>query len=222
MRPHNQYCPVAKAAEALGDRWSLLLIREMLGGVERFNELERALPGISRSVLAQRLKGLEHSGIVARRRDAAGRTVAYELTAAGRRLDPVIQVLGDWGAEELLGEPQPDELDPYLLALWYSRNVAAADRPARRVVVELVFTGKRRGRYWLVLQPDEVSLCAQHPGFPSDVVLTGPLRVLYEAYLGRGTVQGAVQRAEVSLEGPRRLTAQAVQWLGRSRYGVTD
>lgn len=218
MRPHNQYCPVAKAAEALGDRWSLLLIRELLSGIGRFNELERGLPGISRSVLAQRLRQLEQAGIVGRRLDAAGRTERYELTEAGRRLDPVIQVLGEWGAEHLLADPTPNELDPYLLALWFSRNTVTAALPDRRTVVELHFQGKPTSRYWLVLEPDEASLCAQYPGFAPDLTLTGSLLALYEIYLGRLTWTDAMRGRGVRVEGPEDLATRLPGWLGTSRF----
>lgn len=218
MRPHNQYCPVAKAAEALGDRWSLLLIRELLSGIDRFNDLERGLPGISRSVLVQRLRQLEQAGIVRRQRDAAGRTERYELTDAGRRLEPVIQVLGEWGADHLLADPTPNELDPYLLALWFSRNTATADLPDRRTVLELCFQAKPISRYWLVLEPDGASLCAQYPGFAPDLTLSGSLLALYQVYLGKLTWATAVRDRGVRIEGPDHLAARLPGWLGTSRF----
>src|SRR5262249_47033939 len=94
MRSYAQYCPVAKATEVLGDRWTVLIGREMLGGVTRFNELQRGLPGISRSVLADRMRGLERMEIIERRMGPRGRTLEYRLTPAGRDLEPVVQAIG--------------------------------------------------------------------------------------------------------------------------------
>src|SRR5215207_1319186 len=99
MRSYAQYCPVAKATEILGDRWTLLIVREMLGGASGFNELQRGLPGISRSVLTERLRSLERAEIVARRTGPKGRTLEYRLTPAGRDLEPVVQAIGEWGAD---------------------------------------------------------------------------------------------------------------------------
>ncbi|HXG40441.1 MAG TPA: helix-turn-helix domain-containing protein, partial [Candidatus Limnocylindrales bacterium] len=111
MRSHAQYCPVAKAAEAIGDRWTLLIVRELLNGASRFNELERGLPGISRSILAGRLRGLEAAGIVERTAGPERRTGGYRLTGAGRELDPVFQLLGEWAVRWILSDPRPEELD---------------------------------------------------------------------------------------------------------------
>ena len=98
MRSYGQYCPVAKATEILGDRWTLLIVREMLGGASGFNELQRGLPGISRSVLTDRMRALERAEVIERRTGPKGRTLEYRLTAAGRDLQPVVQAIGEWGA----------------------------------------------------------------------------------------------------------------------------
>src|SRR5215468_3220800 len=103
MHGYGQYCPLARSAEVLGDRWTLLIVREMLHGVSHFNELERFLPGISRSVLSQRLRYLQQAGLVDRRRDAGTRKTRYVLTEAGTDLRPVVQVLGNWGAKWAFG-----------------------------------------------------------------------------------------------------------------------
>jgi DNA-binding HxlR family transcriptional regulator len=98
MRSYAQYCPVAKASEILGDRWTLLIVREMLGGASGFNELQRGLPGISRSVLADRMRALERAEVIERRTGPKGRTLDYRLTPGGRDLEPVVQAIGEWGA----------------------------------------------------------------------------------------------------------------------------
>jgi DNA-binding HxlR family transcriptional regulator len=142
MRGYAQYCPVAKATEVLGDRWTLLIVREMLGGAGGFNELQRGLPGISRSVLADRMRALERAEVVERRTGPTGRTLEYLLTSAGRDLQPVVQAIGEWGATWSFTDPRPEELDPDLLIVWMARHVDRRQLPPNRSFLYLVFVVK--------------------------------------------------------------------------------
>src|SRR3954462_14636228 len=168
MRGYGQYCPVARSAEVLGDRWTLLIVREMMHGVSRFNELERCLPGISRSVLSQRLRHLQTVGLVVRESDDIHRSTEYRLTPAGRDLRPVLQALGDWAATWAFGQPKAAELDPDLVVRWISRHLDRAMLPSRRVIVGFEVSGRPTRCYWLVIDADDVSICRQHPGLPVD------------------------------------------------------
>jgi DNA-binding HxlR family transcriptional regulator len=162
MRGYAQYCPIAKGSEILGDRWTLLIVREMLGGASGFNELQRGLPGISRSVLADRLRSLERAEIVERRTGPKGRTLDYRLTLAGRDLEAVVQAIGEWGVTWAFTDPRPEELDPDLLIVWMARHVDREQLPPDRTVVQFDFRDPAK-RYWMVLEPSEVSVCLQHP-----------------------------------------------------------
>ena len=144
MRSYGQYCPVAKASEVLGDRWTLLIVREMLGGASGFNELQRGLPGISRSVLTDRMRALERAEVIERRTGPKGRTLEYRLTPAGRDLQPVVQAIGEWGATWSITEPRPDELDPDLLIVWMARHVDRQRLPPNRTVVQFDFRDPKR------------------------------------------------------------------------------
>jgi DNA-binding HxlR family transcriptional regulator len=217
MRSQDQYCPVAEAAEALGDRWCLLLVREMLHGVTRFNEFERCLPGISRSVLAQRLRQLERDGVVERHLGPDARTVEYVLTEAGRGLDGVVQALGNWAAHWIVRDPRPDELNPDLLMLWISRHINTDQTPARRVVIEVAFTGRDR-RYWLVLRGEEVSLCVRFPGYEPDLKMTADVAALYRVYRGRMSLADALRDNSVMIDGPPALVRQAPRWFAWSSF----
>ncbi len=168
MRSYAQYCPVAKTTEILGDRWTLLIVREMLGGASGFNELQRGLPGISRSVLTDRMRALERAKVIERRTGPKGRTLEYRLTPGGRDLEPVVQAIGEWGATWSITEPRPEELDPYLLIVWMARHVDRQQLPPDRTVVQFDFRDPKQ-RYWMVLEPAEVSVCLQHPGFDVDL-----------------------------------------------------
>jgi DNA-binding HxlR family transcriptional regulator len=217
MESHGQYCPIAKGAEVIGDRWTLLIVREMLFGVHHFNELERCLPGISRSVLAQRLKHLERVGIVERESGPSGRTISYSLTTAGRELQPVVHVIGEWGASWAFPDPDPAELDTDLLMRWISRHIAQDQLPASRRVVRFDFTSPRR-RYWLVLRRGDASVCLQHPGFDEDVVVTADAATMYDVYLGRVSLVGAIADGDIIVAGIPRDVRAFPRWFKGSRF----
>ena len=204
MHLYGQYCPVARAAEIFGDRWTVLILRELLADIAHFNELERGLPGVSRSLLAERLGRLVRTGLLERREPGGrGKAVEYRLTAAGRALQPVIDAMGAWGARFAFGEPRPDELDPVVLLWWMRRRVGFDRLPRGRVVIGFAFPGARPPRSWLVLRQRsrEASICLKHPGFDADVVVAGDIAAIYRVWLGREPLGAALRRDAVRLEG---------------------
>jgi DNA-binding HxlR family transcriptional regulator len=217
MRSYAQYCPVAKATEILGDRWTVLIVREMLGGASGFNELQRGLPGISRSVLTDRMRALERAEVVARRTGPQGRTLEYRLTPAGRDLQPVVQAIGEWGATWSITEPRAQELDPYLLTVWMARHVDRRRVPLNRTVVRFDFRDPKRC-YWMVLEPNEVSVCLQHPGFDVDLEVTVDTSTLYRVYLGRAELAGAIRAGQLTLNGPGPLQRGFGLWFTWSAF----
>jgi DNA-binding HxlR family transcriptional regulator len=221
MRSYAQYCPVAKASEILGDRWTLLIVREMLGGVSGFNQLQRGLPGISRSVLSDRMRRLERAEVVERRTGPKGRTLEYRLTSAGRDLQPVVQAIGEWGATWPITEPRREELDPYLLIVWIARHVDRRQLPPDRTVVRFDFR-KPKQRYWLVLEPSEVSVCLQHPGFNVDLEVDVDTSTLYRIYLGRAELGGAIRAGRLTLSGPRTLQRGFGHWFTWSAFAAAS
>ncbi len=206
MVRYGQYCPVAKAAEVLGDRWTLLIARELLHGAEGFNELERGLPGISRSVLAQRLRTLERRGIV-KRAEPRG----YHLTDAGQDLAGCVDKLGKWGAKWAFGDPLPDELDPDLVMGWIARRTDPDKLPGTRTVIQFDCRAPKR-RYWLVLEPGDVSVCREAPGFDADVLVEADAEQLYDLYFGRTTLRDAA----IAVRGAKR--GEVDSWFVWSRY----
>jgi DNA-binding HxlR family transcriptional regulator len=217
MRSYAQYCPVAKASEILGDRWTMLIVREMLGGASGFNELQRGLPGISRSVLSDRMRALERAEVVERRTGPKGRTLEYRLTPAGHDLQPVVQAIGEWGATWSFTDPRPEELDPDLLIVWMARHVDRRRLPPNRTVVKFEFRAPKR-RYWIVLEPAEVSVCLQHPGFDVDVEVSVDTATLYRVYLGRVEVGDAIRAGHLTMSGPRTLQRGLGQWFTWSAF----
>jgi DNA-binding HxlR family transcriptional regulator len=217
MRSYAQYCPVAKATEILGDRWTLLIVREMFGGASGFNQLQRGLPGISRSVLTDRMRWLERAQVIERRTGPKGRTLEYRLTPAGRDLQPVLQAIGEWGATWSFTEPRPEELDPDLLIVWMARHVDRGRLPPNRTVVQFDFRDPER-RYWMVLEPSEVSVCLKHPGFHVDLAVGVDTATLYRVYLGQAELRDAMRSRRLTMSGPRTLQRGFGQWFTWSAF----
>src|ERR1041384_5808451 len=156
---YRQCCPVAKAMELLDERWTLLIVRELVAGSERFNDLRRGVPRMSPTLLSKRLGQLVRAGVIDRRDD--GGEVRYTLTPAGRELQPVVEALGVWGIR-WIGEIGDEDLDPKLLLWDMHRNVDHGRLPAGRSVVAFHFTDvgpPNQAYWWLVLTPDEVDIC---------------------------------------------------------------
>jgi DNA-binding HxlR family transcriptional regulator len=215
---YGQYCPIAKAAEIFADRWTPLIVREMLFGVRHFNELQRGLPGIPRSLLAQRLRRLEQAGVVVRQVAPNGRATEYHLTPAGQQLEAVVEVLGTWGAQWAFGEPDPDESDPLLLLWWMRRRVNFHLLPPHRIVVQFDMRGQRAGTYWLVMQPTDVSLCLQHPGFDIDLRVMADIAALYRVWFGRITFADALRGGLIELDGAAPLRRGFAGWFALSSF----
>ena len=213
MDEYRQYCPVARAAEIGADRWTPLILRELLAGSRHFNEIQRGLPGISRTLLAVRLRALEDAGVLVRRPGAQRNVSEYELTEAGCDLEGVIDRLGAWGVRWAFADPKREELDPVLL-LWKMRQRIRRDLlPPTRTVVEFEFRGRAGRRLWLVLEPREISVCLRPPGFDADLVVTANLSDFLRVWLGRVDYAAAVRSGVIALEGSGTLTREFPRWL---------
>ncbi len=204
MKTYGQFCSIARALELLGERWTLLVVREVLCGSRRFGELQRGLPRISRTMLSQRLRELVDGGVLARTDGAAG--PEYALTAAGEELGPIVMGLGAWGQRHLPRRLQPAELDVDAL-VWDMRrrvDVAALPPDPLVVVLELSDLPASRNRRTLLLRRTEVSLCAENPGFRDVLVVHTDRRTLTAWWRGDVSLDAA-RRAGLRLEGPRAL-----------------
>ena len=213
MQKYNQYCPVARASEIVADRWTPLIVREVILGSHRFNEIERGLPGISRSLLASRLRELEGAGVLERLPGAQPKVLEYHLSDAGRDLKAVVDALGAWGVRWAFGEPRPEELDAGLLIWRIHQRINRELLPERRTVVEFDFTGPRGQRVWLLLEPREVSVCVTPPGFDSDLIVRADLALFYRVWLGQIEYATAIRCRSVIVEGGAGLAKQLPRWL---------
>jgi DNA-binding HxlR family transcriptional regulator len=213
----NRYCPVSMASEVLADRWTPLIVRELVLGNTRFNDIARGLPGISRSLLVRRLGHLERAGVIERWPSPAGKGHEYLLTSAGRDLDKVLMALGRWSIEWLYRELRPRAIDATTLMWWMHRLVVPEALPTGRVVVEFVHTAPVRTTLWLVIDRGEVSVCMQHPGYDSDVVVTCATTALSGVFSGVDSWDAEVAKGTIRLAGPPRLTRALPKWF---RWGL--
>ena len=205
MHLYGQYCPVARAAEILADRWTVLIVRELLADINHFNELERGLPHMSRTLLSERLRRLEQAGVLERRGASRGKPTEYRLTLAGRELQQVIDQFGEWGARWAFGPPRPSELDPIILLWWMRRRVALDRISRRRVVIQFDFRRAPQRSYWLLIDPTDVSVCLKRPNFDVDVIVTAEITNFYEVWLGRSSLADAIAKTSSFWTVPRPI-----------------
>jgi DNA-binding HxlR family transcriptional regulator len=209
---YGRFCPVSLASEVLADRWTPLIVRELVLGNTRFNDIARGLPGISRSLLVQRLRHLERRGVLTTWPSPTGRGSEYHLTPAGRDLFPVIDALGRWAIEWLFDELDPHEVDPITLTWWMHRRVDVEALPPGRVVIEFDYTAPTRQSIWMVLDRGEASVCIQHPGFDTDVLVRTTTPAMAEVFQGYDTWARAVSRDVISVTGPPALVRAFPRW----------
>lgn len=224
---YKQFCPLAMAAEVLCTRWTMVLLRELIAGSTRFNDLRRGVPKMSPSLLSQRLKELEAAGIVERRAvraadgRAAGGHFAYHMTESGKDLRAVVEAMGFWGQRWVDARLSLDNLDPSLLMWDMRRNLNPAPLPKRRTVIQFLYAGLPASQraWWLVVEPHgAVDLCWYDPGFDVDLYVSTDLRTMTAIWMGLTTV--AKEGDKVMLTGSREIASTMQAWLGLSPFAV--
>jgi DNA-binding HxlR family transcriptional regulator len=217
VRTYGQYCPIARGAEIFAERWTPLIIRNLHLGCGSFTEILEGAPGLSRTLLSQRLEQLERLGLVRSAPKPAGRGQHYELTAAGQDLFKVCQSLGEWGARWL--EIAPENLDPFV-ALWSMCNALRKDRlPDERVVIRFDFTGRpHRERYWLIIEFGDTEICKTHPGFDEDLYITAEAEAFVKWHAGQLAWAKAIGDHRIELHGPSWLVRAFPTWNARSAF----
>lgn len=180
----------------LGDRWTIHIVRDLLTGTNRFNELISGNPGLSRALLSRRLRQLKRAAVIAQDVDGS-----YRLTPSGCDLEPIVFGLATWGARWTFGEPDPGELDPDLLLWWLHRRLDPSNLPHPRFTIAVTFTDHAK-RYWIVVDHD-ASLCLADPQFDIDVTVRTDLKTLYRTYLGHVTLAEAHRAGQIELTGSK-------------------
>ncbi|GAA2033741.1 winged helix-turn-helix transcriptional regulator [Terrabacter terrae] len=194
-----QYCPISRALDVVGEQWSLLILRDMMTGATRFNDLARGLPGLSRTLLSKRLRHLQRYGVVER----SG--TRYVLTPAGAALEPIVFGLAEWGARWTFGDPRPEELDAQLLVWWMHTRVDTSSLEGDRHVLHVRFDDDSR-RFWILVEQGRPSVCMADPGFPVAVTITSDVASLYAVWLGRLPLRSALRSGRVHVDGPTSVT----------------
>lgn len=220
MKGYGQFCPVAKATEVLGERWTLLVVRELLCGSTRFNDLRRGVPLMSPTLLSQRLKMLKRAGIVAFKRERDGAGWEYHLTPAGRELRAVVETLGVWGHRWARTDLDGADLDPGLLMWDMHRRLNRERLPPQRIVLRFEFSDvfDKKRFWWLVLRRGEIDVCLKDPGHQVDLLISARLKALTAVWIGDISLRESIERGLVKVQGPSQLARQFGGWLALSEF----
>lgn len=223
MFRYGQFCPIAIACEIVAQRWTPLILRDLMAGRRHFNDLLRGLPLISRTLLTQRLRELEGAGLIERCPKSRGRGYQYRLTPAGEHIQPIIMQLGEWGRAWIYPEVLKRDLDPALLMWDVRQRLHTEALPAVRTVVQVDLRGLPRGtrelkRWWLVIEKPDVELCLTDPGYEINLVVDADLLTLTRVWMGEQKIQEALRQGQVVLHGPPSLVRAFPGWLKLSVF----
>jgi DNA-binding HxlR family transcriptional regulator len=216
MRPYGQFCPVARTAEIFAERWTPIIVRNLLNGCRTFTEIRQGAPGIPTALLTQRLEALERAGIIEREPAPSGRGGSYQLTQKGGELKAVCDAMGQWGARWL--EIEPHHMDPAYV-LWATTKLVDVEKlPNRTVVVRFDMRDRPDERYWMVLRRPRPELCTKGTGYADDIIARTDSACLIDIHLKRTTYRGALRDERLALDGAPRLTRAFLSWIRPSPY----
>ena len=216
MKGYGQFCPVAKATELLGEKWTPLIVRELLCGEQSFNMLRKGVPLMSPSLLSSRLKTLEAAGVLVREKTERG--VSYRLTGAGEELRPIIEQLGVWGQRWARSDLSREDLDPSLLMWDMHRNIDTSYFGTDRKVLrfEYVDYPSKMRLWWLVVTGDNVDICLKDPGYDVDLFVQARLKTMTAIWIGDLSVSGAKRDKLIKVTGNAELNRRMAAWIGCS------
>jgi DNA-binding HxlR family transcriptional regulator len=215
MISYSTYCPIAKAAEILTERWTLLLLRDLLLGARRFNDFRRSIPLMTPAILSKRLKTLQDVGVVRRIRSAKSGGWAYQLTEAGIDLKPLLDAAGEWGQRWARSKLLPSELHPGTLMWDIHRFMKPQYLPPGRTVVHVEFTDLSKMRlWWLVRQVDEIDVCLSDPGHEIDITIRCTLLTLTQVFMGELPIERARAFGKLKLLSSPQLIRTMPRWFG--------
>lgn len=212
---YGSFCPVAKASEIVTTRWTPLILRELISGASRFNEIHRGVPLMSRALLSQRLKDLGEVGVIERREAPGVRGGEYRLTAAGEQLRPIIVALGLWGLRWVESALDSHDWDAGVLMWDMRRRIETSALPDGRTVISFEFSDAPAELriWWLVVENGEVDLCQSDPGYGVDLYVTTTVPALARVWIGKEKLKGAIETESIELHGDRQLAGSIASWL---------
>jgi DNA-binding HxlR family transcriptional regulator len=217
---YGQFCPVAMAAEVFCSRWTALIVREMLCGSTRFNDLRRGVPRMSPTLLSKRLKELEEAGVIVTRKTKQPGVLEYKLTEAGEELRGIVMSLGVWGQRWVESSLSLKNLDPSLLMWDMRRTISPRALPDRRCTVKFVYPELSVGRkaWWLVVENGEVDLCAFDPGYEIDLHVRSSLRSMTAVWMGISTLKTEIEAGNIAVTGDQAVARSMQEWLCLSPF----
>lgn len=216
---YGQFCPVAKAMELLGEKWTILILRELHMGATRFNELQRGLCLISPTILTKRLNDLADAEIILRKKIPGQRGYEYFLTEAGEETLPLIKTIGEWGMRWARGDIRDSELDVELLMIYLQRSLKTEKLPGNQSIIRFRFTDLEKfNNWWLIVKGCNVDICLEDPGYDVDVYFTTDLRTMINCWMGDETYKSAISDKRLNLVGPTALTRNVQHWISDSIF----
>jgi len=217
MNSYGQFCPLAQAAQLLCERWTLIVVRELIAGSTRFNEIKKGVPTMSPTLLSARLKQLVEAKVV----DQSGSkgNYTYSLTSAGLELRPIVELLGAWGHRWARSNLNKGDLDAGLLMWDMRRTVDPAVFPSYRIVVQFEYPDAPKGErdWWLVTENGEIDLCLNNPGYDVDIVIKCSLKTMTEIWICQQHFRDAVKKGDIKVLGDSKLTNKLQDWLRSSQ-----
>jgi DNA-binding HxlR family transcriptional regulator/putative sterol carrier protein len=216
MKGYGSFCPVAKAAEILTERWTPLLLRELLLGSRHFNQLRRGIPQMSPTLLSKRLQTLEEAGLISRQSSNNGHW-AYHPTQAAREAWPLIDALGYWGHRWARSQLTPNELHAGRL-MWNMRRSFDLKHVPFDFVMYIEIADARPKRWWFVVKKEDADLCWDDRGFEVDISVYASLLTLVHIFMGELPLLRACELGKIKIEGPKHLVNSMRAWFPRSKY----
>jgi DNA-binding HxlR family transcriptional regulator len=216
---YGQFCPISKAVEILGDKWTLLIVRELLMGGRRYSELQRGLSQISPTILSKRLDSLSRNGLVLKKKIPNQKGYEYFPTKSCSELLPIIKSLGDWGMRWAKSNLTEKDYDVELLMLYLQRSVNPENLVGDETVIRFKFTDiKEFPDWWMVVEDNKVDLCTNDPGKDVDVYFTTTVKTMVDVWMGWSTYRKAIANDELKLVGPKALINNVSAWMEDSIY----
>lgn len=216
MKAYGQFCPLAQAAQLLCERWTLLIVRELIAGSTHFNELHKGVPLMSPTLLSTRLKQLVRDGVI--ERHGSGKNSSYSLTEAGRELRPIVELMGAWGHRWATSKLHEEDLDASLLMWDMRRSIDPSAFPSRRIVVQFIYPDAPQGarQWWLVSEGEDIDLCLDDPHYDVDLVVRAPLAQMTAVWTCQKSLNEAVKKREIEVLGDPELKKNMQDWLRSS------
>jgi DNA-binding HxlR family transcriptional regulator len=223
VKTYRQYCPIARASEILAQRWTPIIVRDLLAGPTTYTKLADGAPGLSRTLLTTRLRELQRLHLVEKTHEPNGNGSLYQLTEAGEDLADVLQSIGIWGERWL--DVTPEHANPgSVLNAWCNTYLATDRLPNHRVVARFDFPDqpKTGNPLWIIFNGDKSEVCRKHPGFDEDLIVTAESVALVEWHLGRIEWTEAINTKRIQVTGLPRLANALPTWNQRSIWTNAD